>query len=161
MPEHTQPCLSLHLLPQTLIEARATVDHITSPHTHSYLLQKLPDVTLSLVAAPQLACSVAKELANATAEAQEAIGEHSASNTPWDDTEFITDDSSLYLDSLAPPGEDEDGYLHIDSWGRLFASETMYADKRPLKLDSGLSGMLAMRNMEQGEVRGTRRCCGN
>ena len=70
----------------------------------------------------------------------------------WEDSDFPTNSRSLYRDPSNPPNQGDTSYVDLHSWGRLSASETLYGHKRPLKKDSGLVGMLAMRNMEQGEV---------
>lgn len=91
-----------------------------------------------------------------------------AAGGSWSDEEFAADEGSLYLDTANPPPEGHTAYVQHNAWGRLSDPTTLYGHKvalnsaaqaqmigcvlqRPLTCDGGLGGMLAMRNMEQGE----------
>ena len=101
----------------------------------------------------QQARLVADELECALKEAQNAVDDAlGTTSTVWEDTDFPADSSSLYRDPSAPPVKGDTAHVDLHTWGRLSDPATLYGHKRPLKRDCGLTGMLSMRNMEQGEV---------
>ena len=134
------------------------MDRVTNPHV-AVVMDKVANIVLEPEVPPRKAHRVVEELACCATEARQVVAGKEAIATSaswvWEDNDFPANSRSLYRDPSNPPNKGDTSHVDLHSWGRLTASETLYGDKRPLKKDSGLVGMLAMRNMEQGEVAGS------
>ena len=148
----------LHGTSKALASHGATVDRVTNPHV-AVVVDKVAGINLKPEMPPRKALLVVEELVCCATEARQVVAGKEAIATSaswvWEDNDFPANSRSLYRDPSNPPNQGDTSYVDLHSWSRLTASETLYGDKRPLKKDSGLVGMLAMRNMEQGEVVGS------
>ena len=131
------------------------MDRVTNPHV-AVVMDKVANIVLKPEVPPRKAQRVVEELACCATEAGQVVAGKEAIATSaswvWEDNDFPANGRSLYRNPSNPPNKGDTSHVDLHSWSRLTASETLYGNKRPLKKDSGLVGMLAMRNMEQGEV---------
>ena len=140
---------------EKLLEAGAVLDVITNPHTQrreiteATMFKELKEtnatqtwsgtsylVAQSLIDATNRSLGIIEKVEESLLKSKEE---------QWSDSEFPAVQQSLYLDDTCMPAKDQAGYLEVEKWERLSAATTMVGNMRPLKMSSGLFGMLAIK----------------